>query len=88
VPVADLTPENLGRLIKDMAAEPGWYTSAHLYGWYSGMAEEAGLEAVSQKKFGMVLKELGFRASTRRVGGANARCWFLPRHAIRTAAQS
>jgi hypothetical protein len=85
VPVADLTPENLGLMIKDMEAEPGWYTSAHLYAWYTGMAREAELEPVSQKKFGMVLKALGFRASTRRVDGANARCWFLPRHAIRAA---
>lgn len=85
VPIADLTPENLKALIRDMDAEPGWYTSAALYGWYEGMASESGLEPVSQKKFGMVLRELGFRNALRRSAGQPARCWFIPRHAIRSA---
>lgn len=85
IPVADLTPENLAKLIKDMGAEPGWYASSHLYTWYAGMAEEAGLTPVSKKMFGTVLKQLKFRSSVRRVDSKNTRCWFLPQHQIRAA---
>ena len=88
VPIADLTPENLKALIRDMDAEPGWYTSAALYGWYTGMARESELEPVTQKKFGMVLRELGFRNALRRSAGQPARCWFIPRHAIRSAQET
>ena len=82
-PIADLTPENLKILVDDMGAEPGWYTSASLYGWYLGMCKEAGLEPVTQKKFGMVLRELGYRTQVRRTDGTTARCWYLTRRAAR-----
>jgi hypothetical protein len=83
VPVADLTPENLQTLINDMGTGPGWYTSAHLYAWYAAMAREAKLEPVSQKRFGMVLRELGYRSAIRRVDGKGARSWYLTRRAER-----
>jgi hypothetical protein len=89
VAVADLTKENLQAMLRDMDAQPGWHLASDLYAWYEGMAREAGLAAVSRKKFGMVLAELGFRSSTRRVGGRpGRRCWFLPRHAIRAAQEA
>lgn len=89
VAVADLTTENLQAMIRDMNAQPGWHTAADLYAWYTGMAREAELEPVSQKKFGMVMRELGFRARVVRIpGGPAARCWFIPRHAIRAAQEA
>jgi hypothetical protein len=85
LPVADLTAENLAALIRDMDMEPGWYPAGELYGWYLGMAKEADLKPVSQKIFGTRLRELGYRVAARRVAGRHARCWFIPRHAIRSA---
>lgn len=83
--VADLTPENLKTIVEDIGG-PGWYTSASLYGWYVGMAREGGLEPVSQRKFGGVLREMGYRTAIRRVDGKHARCWFITRRAIREEA--
>jgi len=89
VAVADLTKENLQAMIRDMDAQPGWHLAADLYAWYESMAREAELAPVSRKKFGMVMAELGFRSSVRRVGGQpGRRCWFLPRHAIRAAQEA
>jgi hypothetical protein len=82
-PIADLTPENLRALLLDMGSGPGWYASAALYRWYVGMAQEEKLEPVSQRAFGGTLRALGYRSATRRVGGKNTRCWFLPKSALR-----
>ena len=86
VPVADLNAENLQALINDMGTGPGWYTSAHLYAWYTAMAREAELEPVTKKRFGTVLGELGYQSATRRVGGKPARSWYLTRRAEHGAA--
>jgi len=83
VPVADLTTDNLQTLINDMGRGAGWYTSADLYDWYASMAREAELEPVTKKKFGMVLRELGYRSTIRRVDGKGARCWFISARAAR-----
>lgn len=85
VPLADLTKENLQAMLRDMDAQPGWYSSADLYTWYESMAREASLKAVTRKRFGTVMGQLGFRKSVRRVDGKHTRCWFIPRHAIRAA---
>jgi hypothetical protein len=81
-PVADLTPENLRRLVEGLEG-PGWYTSKDLYGWYVSEAERAGLSTVSQRKFGAVLRELGYKPSNKRVGGRNQRGWFISQRAFR-----
>lgn len=85
--MADLTPDNLRTLLNDMGQGPGWYTSASLYRWYAAMAREDDLEPVSQKRFGMVLGELGYRRHVRRVDGHNARCWFISARAFRGEGQ-
>jgi hypothetical protein len=81
--LADLTPENLRRVLEDMGQGPGWYTSADLYAWYAGMCEEDDLEPVTKRMFGGVLKGMGFRNAIRRVDGKHARCWFITRRATR-----
>lgn len=83
---ADLTPENLRAVLEDMGRGPGWYTSADLYNWYTGMVAEEGLEPVSKKKFGATLAELGYKRAFRRdpaQGGKHARSWFITRRALR-----
>lgn len=82
-PIADLTPDNLRRVLEDMGAEPGWYTSAALYDWYASMAREGGLTPVSKKRFGAVLGELGYKRAVKSVDGKTARSWFITRRAIR-----
>ena len=81
--LADLTPENLRRLMEDMGTGPGWYPSADLYRWYVGMCREDGLEPVTQRKFGAVLRDLEYKSATRRVDGKHARCWFISNRALR-----
>lgn len=81
--LADLTPENLRRVLEDMGGGPGWYTSSDLYRWYVSMCAEDDLEPVTQRKFGAVLKELGYRNATRRVDGVHRRSWFITRRALR-----
>lgn len=80
--LAELTPENLKILIQDIGG-PGYYASADLYRWYVGMAKEGDMEPVSQRKFGGVLRELGYRSVVRRVEGKPTRCWFITRKAVR-----
>jgi phage/plasmid-associated DNA primase len=80
--IAELTPENLKTLVEDIGG-PGWYPAGDLYRWYVGMCREDGLEPVSKKKFGMVLKAMGYQTKTRRVAGQNARCWLITRRAVR-----
>jgi hypothetical protein len=81
-PIADLTPENLRTIVEDIGG-PGWYTSAALYAWYVGMCQEEKLEPVTHRKFGGVLRELGYKTSIRRVAGKHSRCWFITRRALR-----
>lgn len=85
--VADLTPENLRRVVEDMGQGPGWYASADLYRWYAGMCAEDDLNPVTKRKFGAVLKELNYRSGTRRVAGKNTRCWFISNRALRGTGQ-
>lgn len=80
--VADLTAENLKTLVDDIGG-PGWYSAGDLYRWYARMCEEDDLEPVTKKKFGMVLKSMGYQSKTRRVAGQNARCWLITRRAVR-----
>src|ERR1041385_5752413 len=80
--VADLTPENLKILIEDIGG-PGWYASADLYRWYAGMAESAGLEPVTHRKFGGVLREMGFQSKIRVLHGKHTRCWLITSRALR-----
>jgi Cdc6-like AAA superfamily ATPase len=81
--LADLTPENLRRLMEDIGRGPGWYASADLYRWYVGMCEEDKLEPVTQRKFGGVLRELKYRSAVRRVDGKHTRCWYISNRALR-----
>lgn len=83
--MGELTPDNLRRLIEDMGTGPGWYASGPLYTWYAGMCAEAGLTPVSAKKFGMTLRELGYRPVLKRVDGKHVRGWFLHNRALRGA---
>lgn len=85
-PVADLTPDNLRILMEDMGTGPGWYTSGDLYRWYESMARQDKLQPVSQRKFGGVLRELGYKSARRRVDGVPARCWFITKRALRGGA--
>lgn len=85
-PVAELTPDNLRRLLEDMDSGPGLYTSADLYRWYVGMAKEAKLEPVSHRRFGGVLRELGYQSKHQRVNGVISRCWFISKRAFRGGA--
>lgn len=80
--LAELTPENLKRVVEDIGG-PGVYPSADLYRWYVGMCRESGLESVSRRKFGLVLKEMGYRSVTRRVCDQPTRCWVITRRAVR-----
>lgn len=82
-PIADLTPDNLRRVLEDMGTGPGWYTSAALYNWYSSMAKEDGMNPVSKKMFGTVLGSLGYQRAIKYVEGKTARSWFITRRAIR-----
>jgi hypothetical protein len=82
-PLAELTAENLKRLMEDKGAGAGWYASADLYTWYVGMCEEDELAPVSAKKFGMVLRELGYRRVNQRVEGVMTRGWFISNRALR-----
>lgn len=81
--LADLTPENLKRLIEDMDRGPGWYASGDLYRWYVGMCQEDDLEPVTHRKFGAVLRDLGYRSDIRRVDGKHTRSWFISKRALR-----
>lgn len=81
--LADLTPDNLRRVLEDMGQGPGWYTSAALYDWYASMCTEDDLEPVTKRMFGGVLRGMGYRSATRRVDGKHARCWFITRRALR-----
>jgi hypothetical protein len=81
-PLADLTPENLRVLVEDLEG-PGWYSSADLYGYYLTLVRRDGLEPVSAKAFGGALRALGYRASTRRVGGVPSRGWMITQRAFR-----
>jgi hypothetical protein len=85
--IADLTPANLRVLMEDMGTGPGWYTSVDLYRWYESMAREDKMEPVSQRKFGAVLRELGYKSAIRRVDGKSARSWFITRRALRGGAR-
>lgn len=85
-PVAELTPDNLRRLLEDMDSGPGLYTSADLYRWYANMAGEADLAPVTRRKFGAVLRELGYKPRQARVNGKISRCWFITRRAFRGGA--
>lgn len=80
--IAELTPENLKTLVEDIGG-PGWYAAGDLYRWYVGMCREDDLEPVTKKKFGTVLKAMGYQSKVRRVAGQNARCWFITRRAVR-----
>ena len=84
--LADLTPENLQRLMADIGTGPGWYTSAELYTWYAGMCSADNLEPVTHRAFGGVLRDLGYKSAIRRVDGKHARCWFITRRALRAGA--
>lgn len=84
--MADLTPENLRRVMGDIDRGPGWYTSAELYRWYVSMCREDDLDAVSQRKFGAALRELGYRNAIRRTATGHARSWFITRRAFRGGA--
>lgn len=81
--MADLTPDNLRRVLEDMGQGTGWYVSGELYRWYTSMCAEDGLEPVTARKFGGVLRELGYRSATRRVDGVHRRCWLITRRALR-----
>lgn len=69
--------------MEDVGTGPGWYPSADLYRWYVGMCEEDGLEPVTQRKFGAVLRELKYKSAIRRVDDKHARCWFISNRALR-----
>lgn len=79
----DVTPENLRRVLEDIGRGAGWYTSAELYAWYASMCAEDGLAPVSVKAFGLGLKAMNYRPSTRRFDGKRARCWFISNRALR-----
>lgn len=74
--------ECLRRVLVDMDANIGWYPSAQLYTWYAGMCAEDGGTPVSAKRFGLVLRELGYLPSTRRHAGRHTRGWMITRRAF------
>jgi len=82
VRVADLTPENLRILIKDIGG-PGYYPAADLYRWYVGMAREVDSEPVTKRKFGVALTQLGYKSTVQRKHGKPTRCWVITRRAER-----
>jgi hypothetical protein len=72
-------------MIEDMGQGAGFYTSSDLYTWYAAMTREDGAEPISVKKFGMVLRELGYKPRTQRVNGILRRGWFITMRALRAS---
>lgn len=82
-PFAELTPENLHRIVTDMGHGPRWYEMSRLYTWYVGMCEGDDLAPVSERRFSQALSEMGYRTEVRHTGTQTVRCFFISMRAFR-----
>lgn len=72
---------DLENLAADLGA--GWHTAASLYRWYVGLMTEFEREPVSQKMFGLALREARWNSSVRRMDGRPTRGWMVSRPWVR-----
>lgn len=74
-----LTPRNLKALLTDLRLQSGVHPASDLYEGYLDLCEEVEAAPISQKAFGLSLKNQGCTPLIKRVDGVRRRCWLIPR---------
>jgi phage/plasmid-associated DNA primase len=74
-PLPYVDEDDLLDLAGDLGA--GIFPGAEIYNWYLAFMEQAGRKPVSKTRFGLALKEAGWKPSTKYLDGRMVRCWMI-----------